>query len=165
MTAVIASSCIDDDGDTYQIGEPTMLARFIISVGNEQESSTIRTKQTTAVTQAQTIPVFRGMQDIVMIPFHIGGNEVTASDNSIGINLALPAEGSTPTVTANNTIASLNATSQSQVYQDVAISQGTNAFLCYGKATGDDNAANGSLDYAGLEEGNVAGISFTPKAI
>ena len=166
MTAVIASSCIyDDEGEAYQVGEPAMLARFVISVGNDQGGSTIRTKQTTEVTQAQSTPVFRGMQDIAMIPFNISGTKVTASDARLSLNLTLPATGSIPQVTADNTINSLNATSNSQVYQDVSIALGTNAFLCYGKATGDDNAANGSLDCAGLENGDAADITFTPKAI
>ena len=166
MTAVIASSCIyDDEGEAYQVGEPAMLAKFIISVGNDQGGSTIRTKQTTEVTQAQSTPVFRGMQDIVMIPFNISGTKVTASDARLSLNLTLPATGSIPQVTADNTINSLNATSNSQVYQDVSIALGTNAFLCYGKATGDDNAANGRLDCAGLENGDPDDITFTPKAI
>ena len=142
-----------------------MLAKFIISVGNDQGGSTIRTKQTTEVTQAQSTPVFRGMQDIVMIPFNISGTKVTASDARLSLNLTLPATGSIPQVTADNTINSLNATSNSQVYQDVSIALGTNAFLCYGKATGDDNAANGRLDCAGLENGDPDDITFTPKAI
>ena len=142
-----------------------MLARFVISVGNDQGGSTIRTKQTTEVTQAQSTPVFRGMQDIAMIPFNISGTKVTASDARLSLNLTLPATGSIPQVTADNTINSLNATSNSQVYQDVSIALGTNAFLCYGKATGDDNAANGSLDCAGLENGDADDITFTPKAI
>ena len=168
MTVVIASSCIyDDEEETYQLGEPTMLARFVISVGADQGGSPYRTKQTTAVTQAQTTPIFRGMQDIVMIPFRLGSSAtaITNTDTRIGYNLILPAARSIPTTPANNTIAALNATSQSQVYQDVSITLGTNAFLCYGKATGDDNAANGSLNYAGLDNGDAADITFTPKAI
>ena len=168
MTVVIASSCIyDDEEETYQLGEPTMLARFVISVGADQGGSPYRTKQTTVVTQAQTTPIFRGMQDIVMIPFRLGSGatEITNTDTRVGLNITLPAAYSRPTAPANNTIAALNATSQSQVYQDVSITQGTNAFLCYGKATGEDNAANGRLDCAGLENGNPSDISFTPKAI
>ena len=164
---LLTSSCIyDDDEESYQIGEPTMLARFIISIGNDQEGSTVRTRQTAAVTQAQATPVFRGMQDIVMIPFNITGpGNVSTSDHRIAPNLTLPSVGSIPTAPSNNTIASLNATSQSQVYQDVSIALGTNAFLCYGKATGEDNAANGSLNYTGLINGNPDDISFSPKAI
>lgn len=164
LVSLCATSCIYEDDYSY-VGQETKLARFIISVGNEQEGTTRITKQTTEVTQAQTTPVFRGMQDMVFIPFRISGNEVTTSDNRISFNLTLPATGSIPQVSANNTISTLNQTSNSQVYQDVTIVQGTNAFLCYGKATGDDNTANGSLDCAGLEDGNVSGITFTPKAI
>lgn len=162
---LITASCIDEEGENY-IGLPTELARFVISVGNEQGGSSYSTKQTTEVTQAQSSPVFRGMQDMVMIPFHINGDEVTSSDNRVYINITLPAVGSIPLVGANNTISSsLNAGSNSQVYQDVTIAQGTNAFLCYGKATGDDNMANGSLDYTGLEDSRVSDIQFSPKAI
>ena len=164
LSAIMMTSCIYEDDDSY-IGQETKLARFIISVGNEQGGTTHTTKQTTEVTQAQSTPVFRGMQDMVLIPFRISGDEVTTSSRRLAINITLPAIGSIPQVSANNTINSLNATSNSQVYQDVPIVQGTNALLCYGKATGEDNMANGSLDYAGLEYGNVAGITFTPKSI
>ena len=164
LVSLCATSCIYEDDYSY-VGQETKLARFIISVGNEQGGTTRITKQTTEVTQAQATPVFRGMQDMVLIPFRISGNEVTTSSRRLAINITLPAIGSIPQVSANNTINSLNATSNSQVYQDVPIVQGTNALLCYGKATGEDNMANGSLDYAGLEYGNVAGITFTPKSI
>ena len=164
LSAIMMTSCIYEDDDSY-IGQETKLARFIISVGNEQGGATRITKQTTEVTQAQATPVFRGMQDMVLIPFRISGDEVTTSSRRLAINITLPAIGSIPQVSANNTINSLNATNNSQVYQDVAIVQGTNALLCYGKATGEDNMANGSLEYAGLEDGNVAGITFTPKSI
>ena len=163
---LLNSSCIYDDVEDYNVGQPTMLANFIISVGNDQAGSTIRTKQTTEVTQAQSTPYFRGMQDIVMIPFDISGIEVTDGDSRLGdYNIVLPMAGSRPPVSANNTINSLNTNSQSQVYQDVEITLGTNAFLCYGKATGEDNMANGSLVCTGLEAGTVSGISFSPRAI
>ena len=167
MTFVTVTSCIFDDEDDLDIGQPTMLAKFVISVGNEKGGYPYITKQTTAVTQAQSTPVFRGMQDIAMIPFRLGSgvNAVTNANNRLGINITLPAAGSIPATPADNSIASLNVTSQSQVYQDVTIIQGTNAFLCYGKAIGDDNAANGRLDCATLENFNVADISFKPKAI
>lgn len=164
---LLTSSCIyDDDEPEINVGQPTMLARFIISVGNDQEGSTIRTKQTAAVTQAQSSPFFRGMQDIVMIPFMITGTDISDGDSRVGDNnVVLPMAGSIPHVDANNTINSLNTGSKSQVYQNVDITQGTNAFLCYGKATGDDNMANGSLVCTGLETGHPSDISFSPKAI
>ena len=167
LLAIMTTSCINEDVEDYNVGQPTMLARFIISVGNDQGGSPYRSKQTTAVTQAQTTPVFRGMQDIALIPFSIssGRTQVNSSDTRQYINITLPAVGSIPQAPANNAIASLNAKSQSQVYQDVTIAMGTNAFLCYGKATGEDNMANGSLEYTGLETGAPSDIIFTPKAI
>ena len=165
-TPMLTSSCINEDVEDYNVGQPTMLARFIISVGNDQGGSPYRSKQTTDVAQAQTTPVFRGMQDIAMIPFNIGSSsKVTTSNTRHSLNVTLPMVGSTPSTPANNAIASLNASSQSQVYQNVDIVLGTNAFLCYGKATGEDNMANGSLDYAGLDTGDPSDITFTPKAI
>ena len=166
LLATMTSSCINEDVENYTVGQPTMLTRFIISVGNEHGASPYFTKQTAAVAQAQVTPVFRGMQDIVMIPFNIGSSsKITTSHSRLSFNLILPAAQSIPTAPADNAIASLNASSQSQVYQDVSIANGTNAFLCYGKATGEDNMANGSLDYTGLETGDPSDITFTPKAI
>ena len=106
LSAIMMTSCIYEDDDSY-IGQETKLARFIISVGNEQGGTTRTTKQTTEVTQAQSTPVFRGMQDMVLIPFRISGDEVTTSSRRLAINITLPAIGSIPQVSANNTINSL----------------------------------------------------------
>ena len=123
------------------------------------------------VTQAQTSPVFRGIDNINLIPFAISGDAVSNSDSRVGDqNITLP------NTTANSlTTDQLTSTGNAHVYNDVSVPVTTNAFLFYGKAidaSAGTNASSvadmfkyGTLKADGLSEATLSGISFTPVAI
>ena len=123
------------------------------------------------VTQAQTSPTFRGIDNISLIPFEVSGEGVdnTASRNG-DKNIVLP----------NTTVNSLakdqiTGTGNAHVYNDVSVPTGTNAFLFYGKAidatagtaitTSSDKFLYGTLKAKGLDAGVPSGITFTPEPI
>lgn len=123
------------------------------------------------VTQAQTSPTFRGIDNISLIPFKVSGEGVdnTASRNG-DKNIVLP----------NTTVNSLakdqiTGTGNAHVYNDVSVPTGTNAFLFYGKAidatagtainTSSDKFLYGTLKAEGLAAGVLSGITFTPEPI
>ena len=123
------------------------------------------------VTQAQTSPTFRGIDNISLIPFEVSGEGVdnTASRNG-DKNIVLP----------NATVNSLakdqiTGTGNAHVYNDVSVPTGTNAFLFYGKAidatagtaitTSSDKFLYGTLKAEGLAAGVLSGITFTPEPI
>ena len=126
------------------------------------------TRMAEDVTQAQTSPVFRGMEKIHLIPFAVN-RKIAATNTRLGNEITLNATGAIPTVTAANTIASLNATNNSQLYKDVEVPIGTRSFLFYGvapekAATGDatKEEINGQVTATGLENSvaTPAGIKF-----
>ena len=126
---------------------------------------------TDATAQAQTPAVFRGMDKMTLIPFHLGtaGNTLTGTESRLGnSNVNLPN-------TVANSVTKLTTTGNAKVYTDVSVPATTNAFLFYGKAI--DNEAGqpintpgdmfkfGTLTPAGFDAGNPAGINFTPIQI
>ncbi|WP_262288690.1 hypothetical protein [Hallella absiana] len=118
------------------------------------------------VTQAQGTPVFRGIDNISLIPFKVSekGVDNTASRNG-DKNIVLP----------NTTVNSLakdqiTGTGNAHVYNDVSVPTGTNAFLFYGKAIDatagtSDKFKFGTLKAVGLDAGVPSGITFTPEPI
>ena len=95
-----------------------------------------KTRMSEGVTQAQATPIFRGMENIVLIPYAKGG-AIVATDNRLGDNLVLNYAEAVPTITTNknNAITSLNTGNNSQLYKDVEVPIGTKSFLFYGVAT------------------------------
>lgn len=155
-----------DGGLTPQTtGEPVK-TQFSISLpsqigGMRMTASTVQ--------DAGTVASFRGMSDIVLIPYL----HATDRTNRLGANITLaagsiiqPASGSSNQ--ANSIPAgSLLANSTAVLYNDVTIPVGTSGFLFYGKATekdGTNNYDNGALTAAGLT-GEASGIFFTPVQI
>lgn len=123
------------------------------------------------VTQAQTSPTFRGIDNISLIPFKVSeegmGNTVSRNGDK---NIVLP----------NTTVNSLakdqiTGTGNAHVYNDVSVPTGTNVFLFYGKAidatagtaitTASDKFLYGTLKAKGLDAGVPSGITFTPEPI
>ena len=123
------------------------------------------------VTQAQTSPTFRGIDNISLIPFKVSeegmGNTVSRNGDK---NIVLP----------NTTVNSLakdqiTGTGNAHVYNDVSVPTGTNVFLFYGKAidatagtpitTASDKFKYGTLKAKGLDAGVLSGITFTPEPI
>ena len=128
-----------------------------------------KTRMTTATVQegAQTdLTKFRGMQDIVIIPYAHATNRTTRLGNNITLaaNTMVVPTGASNAANGIPEGKLLSTTNNAVLYNDVTIPVGTSAFLFYGKATGTDGYANGALTAAGLD-GQASGISFTPTKI
>ncbi len=127
-----------------------------------------KTRMSEANTQAQATPVFRGMEKIHLIPF-AKNVAITATDNRLGNELTLSTTGAVPTITAANTISSLNANNNSQLYKDVEVPIGTRSFLFYGVAPKEGSTADvyGQLNATGLtnDTQTPAGIKFDLQSI
>ncbi|MBQ9645103.1 MAG: hypothetical protein IJV24_01935 [Prevotella sp.] len=101
-----------------------------------------RTRMSDATTQyanpanTATLDVFRGMQDIVLIPYAKAG-DIAAADPRIGDNIAIATTlGQKSTELSNNG-------NNSKLYENVEVAVGTQSFLFYGQAT----AQNASSPY------------------
>ena len=173
-------SCASDnpsDSGKVQPADEMVKTSFTLSVGLPGGGSTnnakghVGTRMSEDVTQAQGTPVFRGIDNISLIPFEVSGEGVdkTASRNG-DKNIVLP----------NATVNSLakdqiTGTGNAHVYNDVSVPTGTNAFLFYGKAidatagtaitTSSDKFLYGTLKAKGLDAGVPSGITFTPEPI
>lgn len=175
-TPLFLSSCSSSDDIADNPGNTTgeaVKTSFTLSVGLPGGSSSNAkpsTRMTDATAQAQETPVFRGMDNMTLIPFNTGA-AITTSDSRAGstnINL--------PNTTANTLLTDqITSTGNAHVYTDVSVPVGVKSFLFYGKAidatagTDASEAADmfkyGSLTKAGLSAGAPSGISFTPKQI
>ena len=171
MAAMLAgvvsfSSCSNDDelidNTPAQSGE-VVKTQFAINVPYAGGTPSTRLGQD--IVQEQETPVFRGMQDIILLPFDIatptGG--VGADDELLGNAIPLDRIGASDLQTANGNY---------KVYTDVEIPVGTTNFLLYGKALDSDQRDNGALIPSYNTTANmpiagsdVSGITFTPQAI
>jgi len=124
------------------------------------------TRQSAATVQnAQTIASFRGMDNIVLLPFAATGAFSTdpvlstAYKLSDKISLTKIIEPSSADVTNSIPASTLENVSNSVLYKDVTIPVGTGSFLFYGKAidSGTDKFVNGSLT---MTEGQPSAIKF-----
>lgn len=116
------------------------------------------TRMALDVVQGQASPVFRGIQDIELIPFSFAKTDINSS-TTLPSAITLPAGDATAkfgySATTDNTIASsgvLYKTSNSHLYKDIEIAIGTRAFMFYGMATNKEvtsgqrpNSVNGAL--------------------
>lgn len=175
-TPLFLSSCSssDDIADTPSTNNSEAVkTSFTLSVGipgGGSSNAKPMTRMGEDITQAQTTPAFRGMDNMTLIPFTTGA-AVTTSDNRAGsknINL--------PNATANTLLSTqITTTGNAHVYTDVSVPVGVASFLFYGKAvdatagtdasTPADMFKYGSLTTAGLSAGAPKDISFSPKQI
>lgn len=179
-TPLFLSSCSSSDDAPNDTPVPytgeAVKTSFTLSVGLPKGNSSngakgnFGTRMSETETQAQETPVFRGMDNMTLIPFSTT-KAITSSDTRTGstnINL--------PNTTANTLLAGqITKTGNAHVYTDVSVPVGVSSFLFYGKAidatagTDASEAADmfkyGSLTKAGLSDGTPSGISFTPKQI
>ncbi len=148
----LASCSSDDDLDNPNGGGLTgeaVKTQFTISFP-ENVASTKQSAKT--VQNAGTIDAFRGMDNIVLVPFiaegTAGQNPVLSTATPLGSNIVLTNMIKPTTATVSNSIPknTLTATSNSVLYNDVDIPLGTGSFLFYGKAI--DNAANTAITTA-----------------
>ena len=150
-----ACSSEDDLAGAEQEGHGVVKADFTISFPKQMSGIT---RQSTAVVQGQTPPVFRGISGIELMPFTAAKSDIsTSSTIPSSINLAAGTVGryGASSSTLPNTIdavGTLYNTSNSHLYTDIEIAIGTRAFMFYGKAIDDEpaagsnsNATNGSL--------------------
>lgn len=176
-TPLFLSSCSssDDIADTPATNNnEAVKTSFTLSVGlpggNNTSSAKPATRMTDATAQAQETPVFRGMDNMTLIPFSTKA-AVTSSDTRVGSdNIKLP------NATANTLLSSqITTTGNAHVYTDVSVPVGVSSFLFYGKAvdatagtdasSAEDMFKYGSLTATGLSDGAPSGISFSPKQI
>ncbi len=161
--ATMFNSCSSEDAvpvnPTFD-GESVKTQFTIALPGNVAQ-----TRMTAAtVQQAQTIASFRGMQNIVIIPYAHATDRTTR----LGGNITLGANKMLVPTTTNdaNAIPSgqLLGTNNAVLYNDVTIPVGTSAFLFYGKAKGTDGYPEGYLTPEGLT-GESTAIFFNPTPI
>lgn len=167
-SAIGFTACSSDDAATDV--NPTydgnsVKTQFSISFP-ENVASTRMTS--TTVQEAQTVASFRGMTNIVLIPY----SSATDRETRLGDNITLAAGKMiqpTPSTTEpqlENSIPSgkLLENNNAVLFQDVTIPLGTSGFLFYGKATGADGYDYGALTPSAFT-GEATTISFSPKTI
>lgn len=176
--AGFTSCSSSDDADDQPAVNPgeSVKTSFTLSVGlpnGNSSNAKPATRVSDAVAQAQTSPVFRGIDNITLVPF---SSEVGNSSSRLGIyNISLP------NATANSITGSeLTTGGNAKVFSNVTIPEGVNHFLFYGKAidsnagktasTVDEKFQYGYLDASGLEQENAeswttSSVKFTPSVI
>ena len=175
-TPLFLSSCSssDDIADAPSTSNSEAVkTSFTLSVGipgGGSSNAKPMTRMGEDITQAQTTPAFRGMDNMTLIPFTTK-EAIKSSDTRAGntnINL--------PNTTVNTLLSGqITTTGNAHVYTDVSVPVGVASFLFYGKAvdatagtdasTAADMFKYGSLTTAGLSAGAPSGISFSPKQI
>ena len=175
--AVGFSSCSSSSDEvvgnnpSYNSEQSSVKTQFTISFQNNVAG----TRQSEDIVQnAQTIASFRGMDNIVLLPFgatvDAGIDPISSSSTKLGEkielkSMILPTSGSVnnsiPAYTTSGT--GLNTGSNSVLFNDVTIPVGTGSFLFYGKAIDNslsgDKFVDGSLAMTGDEPSS---ITFTP---
>lgn len=179
-TPLFLSSCSSSDEIADNPGNTTgeaVKTSFTLSVGmpggnNSSAKANPATRMGEDVTQAQTTPVFRGMDNMTLIPFAGVSNAVASDASRLGnSNITLP------NAVANSlTSSQITKTGNAHVYSDVSVPLTTNAFLFYAKAidgtsagatisSDADKAKYGTLSEKGLSEGKPADFTFSPVQI
>lgn len=170
LPLALTSCSSSDDPETTPTVKPgeAVKTSFTLSVGLPKATSGAKTRASEEITQAQTRPVFRGIDNINLIPFAQTG-KITSSDTRLGTNIQLPGS---PANAYLSTAA--QGTDHTTVYKDVTIPVGTTSFLFYGKAvdatagtdinTDADYHKYGTLKAEGLSQ-EPANIKFTPVQV
>jgi hypothetical protein len=175
--AVGFSSCSSSNDEVinnpdYNPEQNSVKTQFTISFPKNVASTR---QSATTVQNAQTIASFRGMDNIVLLPFAATGavntDPITSTSSKLGDKISLTTILLPSVATVNNEIpastTSVNAlvnASNSVLYNDVTIPVGTGSFLFYGKAkdSGTENFVNGALT---MTEGQPQAITFDPVQI
>lgn len=163
FTACSSDDAATDVNPTYDGN--SVKTQFSISFPDNVVSTRM---SSSTVQQAEDLASFRGMTNIVLIPYSSAIDRTTR----LGDNITL-AEGKmiqpTPSTTEpqlENSIPSgkLLENNNAVLFQDVTIPLGTSGFLFYGKATGADGYDYGALTPSAFT-GEATTISFSPKTI
>ena len=131
--------------------------------------SQLKSKMSYATVQgSEDKTYFRGMSDIVIIPYLSATDRTTRLGDNITLMAGSMAKPTLAANTAANSIPNgeLLANNNAVLFNDVTIPLRTSGFLFFGKATGADGYANGYLNATGLGNDNRASdIRFTPVRI
>ena len=178
-TPLFLSSCSSSDEIADNPGNTTgeaVKTSFTLSVGmpggnSSSAKANPATRMGDEVTQAQTTPVFRGMDNMTLIPFAGVSNAVASDASRLGSNINLP------NAVANSlTSSQITKTGNAHVYSDVSVPLTTNAFLFYAKAidgetagasisSDADKAKYGTLTATNLTGDKPDGFTFSPVQI
>ena len=146
LTASLAlSACSSYEAEFLNVPAQQVTAQLSLSV-----SGKTGTRMTDAATQSDQ--AFRGMTDIVLIPFALprsADETIKATDSRVADNQALA------------DFTSFEFSSNSNLF-DITIPVGTNAFLIYGRSSA---TTTGKLTPEGLTSAQPSGISFSPVQI
>ena len=169
--AVGFSSCSSSsdeviDNPDYDPTEKVVKTEFTISLPGNVRSATRMSSS-----EVPDNNVFRGMENIALIPFADAG-AIISSSVRLGSNITLPGT----TAADNNSIPTtgLNANNNSKVFNNVTIPVGTSSFLLYAKAIDGTLGASITADadyhkYGYLTPSDLtaepASFTFTPKQI
>jgi hypothetical protein len=159
----LLTACVEYDDPSFV---PVTGAVKHTQLALSASGSNATTRMSAAITQADEQANgshFRGISDLFLLPFQITKTTrdyIEGADTPAGQQV----------VADNNTIPSLYNGANSKYYLDVAIPIGTNAFLVYGRATGNkstlaEKQTNGILQATGLTSTvgtTPSGISFSP---
>lgn len=177
---IALTSCSSDDADNGGTppNSPSQAVKtsFTLSVGLPGSGASnakpfAGTRMTEDIAQAQTTPVFRGMDNMTLIPFAGVSTSVASGASRLGnSNISLP-NAVANSLTSNQ----ITKTGNAHVYSDVSVPLTTNAFLFYATAidasagtpiTVDaDKAKYGTLTESGLSAGKPADFTFSPVQI
>lgn len=153
----VACSSSDEviDNPDYDPMTNTVKAQLAISLPDYVGT---RTRQTEAVVQGQSKPVFRGLRNIRLIPF---AGQVAA--NSVGSQA--PIENKFFRLADFDAFLNPDAEGQNaKVYTDLAVPVGTQSFMFYGEAQPDgDDYANGVLNATGGYAADPSNFSLAPQ--
>ena len=177
--ALCMAACSSDD----EVAQPEELGvvktQFTLAIpGN------VNTRMSEAVTQAQENPVFRGMDNIVLIPFGTPASGTTtkdiigSGDNRLGNNLNLGSTEIAKTfVSAYSSTTGAGAglvnNNNSKLYYNVEVPIGTKSFLFYGKAMDETNLpsgsttqqVNGALTFTGMPDAQPTPANVTASLV
>lgn len=155
----------------------TQFTISIPDVKNDQTAEAPDVKRMPAANvQAQSTPVFTGMDNIRLLPFNVSTDKVASTAVRLGniINLSDYKGASTGDIPADG----LGSVDNYKVYSDVQIPLGTNHFLFYAHGKGpagkaqssysvDESFEYGRLNVTGLTDATTqpSGITISPVAI
>lgn len=139
------TACSSDDAFTgSSLSGEAVKTQFAINI---PAGKAVSGRLSQDIVQGQQTPVFRGMDNIKLIPFTTTPASGAKGGNIIGLGAILSDE--------------LAANTNAKVYYDVEIAQGVNNFLFYGEAKaaeGTDDKTNGALVPAGFDEVSTTGV-------
>lgn len=124
------TACSSEDTFTGGYSGESVKTQFAINI---PVANSVNGRLSQDIVQGQNQPVFRGMDNIKLIPFEQQPGKGLTGNDVIGLGAILNDE--------------LAEGTNAKVYYDVEIGQGVNHFLFYGEAKGSGDAkTNGALD-------------------